>query len=127
MELQERPVPGRATRGRRAVVVAALSMAMVLPACSAESPPTLTIATTTSVEQSGLLATLLPAYKSESGVEVLSHATGSGLALQMLARGDASLAISHAPDAEAEALRSHADWIYRKLAFNEFVIVGPAG
>ena len=107
------------------MVVAALSMAMVLPACSADSPPTLTIATTTSVEQSGLLATLLPAYKSESGVEVLSHATGSGLALQMLARGDAALAMSHAPNAETATLRSHPDWIYRKIAFNAFVIVGP--
>ena len=102
-------------------------MVIALSACSADAPATLTIATTTSVEQSGLLGTLLPAYRSESGVDVRSHVTGSGLALQMLARGDAALAISHAPKAEAEALRRHADWVYRKLAFNEFVIVGPVG
>src|SRR5688572_2259040 len=43
----------------------------------------------------------------------------------MLASGDAALAISHAPNAEAAALRGHPDWIYRKFAFNEFIVVGP--
>lgn len=101
-------------------------MTTVLSACAAETPsPTLTIATTTSVDQSGLLGTLIPAYKSESGVDVPAHATGSGQALQMLARGDAALAISHAPNAEAAAIGSHPDWIYRKFAFNEFIVVGP--
>lgn len=126
MELREPPCPGRATR-RGATVLAVVSAVILVPACSAGTPPLLTIATTTSVEQSGLLGTLLPAYESEAGVEVRTHATGSGRALQMLARGEAALAISHAPDAEAEALRTHAEWSYRKLAFNEFVIVGPPG
>jgi tungstate transport system substrate-binding protein len=85
----------------------------------------LTIATTTSVDQSGLLAALAPAYRYESGVEVRAHAVGSGQALQMLARGDAGVAISHAPSAEAATLASRPDWIYRKFAFNEFIVVGP--
>jgi tungstate transport system substrate-binding protein len=85
----------------------------------------LRIATTSSVDQSGLLATLLPAFRAESGIDVRVHVAGSGQALQMLARGDAALAIAHAPDAEAKALREHADWSYQKLAFNEFVVVGP--
>ena len=108
------------------MIVVVVSMTTVLSACSAETrPPTLAIATTTSVDQSGLLGTLAPAYMADSGVEVRPHATGSGQALQMLARGDAALAISHAPNAEAAALRGQSDWIYRKFAFNEFVIVGP--
>jgi tungstate transport system substrate-binding protein len=53
------------------------------------------------------------------------HVAGSGQALQMLARGDAALAISHAPDAESKALLAHTEWRYRKFAFNQFVIVGP--
>ena len=125
MGFRGRPCTGRATSRRWTVTIAVLSTAIVLPACSADTQPALTIATATSVEQSGLLGTLLAAYRTESGVDVRSHSTGSGLALQMLARGDAALAISHAPGAEAEAIRSHADWIYRKIAFNEFVIVGP--
>lgn len=125
MGLRESLGHGRVTSRRRTVIVAVWSTAIVLSACSADTPPTLTIATTTSMEQSGLLGTLLAAYRSESGVDVRTHATGSGRALQMLARGDAALAISHAPDAEAEAIRTHADWIYRKIAFNQFVILGP--
>lgn len=125
MGLRKRPCPGRTTNQRSTVIVAVWSTAIMLSACSAETPPVLTIATTTSVEQSGLLGILLPAYRSESGVDVRAHATGSGLALQMLARADAALAISHAPQAEAEAIRTHAEWIYQKIAFNEFVILGP--
>lgn len=101
-------------------------MTTALSACATDTPPaTLTVATTTSVDQSGLLRALTPAYASEAGVDVRAHATGSDQALQMLARGEAGLAISHSPNAEAATLRSHPDWIYRKFAFNEFVIVGP--
>jgi tungstate transport system substrate-binding protein len=111
---------------RRGTLVAAVTILAVIIGCSsAANPRVLLIATTSSVDQSGLLATLLPAFKSESGIDVRVHVAGSGQALQMLARRDAALAISHAPDAEARALREHADWAYRKLAFNEFVVVGP--
>lgn len=110
---------------RRVTAIAMLSLTVLSGCSSEERPTTLTIATTTSVDQSGLLAALAPAYRSESGVELRAHAVGSGQALQMLARGEAALAISHAPDAEAAILASRPDWIYRKFAFNEFVVVGP--
>jgi tungstate transport system substrate-binding protein len=84
------------------------------------------MATTTSVGNSGLLDVLLPAFGSSHGVRVQSHLVGSGRALAMLASGGADLVISHAPDAEAAALRAHARWLYRKVMFNDFVIVGPA-
>jgi tungstate transport system substrate-binding protein len=90
-------------------------------------PAPLAIATTTSVQHSGLLDTLVPAFRAETGIEVRVHAAGSGLALQMMARGLVDLVISHAPNAEARFLREHPDWVYRKIAFNEFVIVGPPG
>jgi tungstate transport system substrate-binding protein len=115
-----------AVRARRHPAALAVLTLMLVAGCSGEDrSSTLTIATTTSVDQSGLLATLAPAYKAEAAVDLRAHATGSGQALQMLARGDAALAISHAPDAEAAVLRSHPDWVYRKFAFNEFIVVGP--
>jgi tungstate transport system substrate-binding protein len=111
---------------RRGTLVAAAAILVVLGGCSSPADlRILTIATTSSVDQSGLLAALLPAFKAESGIEVRIHVAGSGQALQMLGRGDAALAISHAPNAEAKALLVHADWQYRKFAFNQFVIVGP--
>jgi tungstate transport system substrate-binding protein len=84
------------------------------------------MATTTSVGNSGLLDALLPAYQRQHGVAVQAHLVGSGRALAMLAAGNADVVISHAPEAEAAALRAHSGWSYQKIMFNDFVIVGPA-
>jgi tungstate transport system substrate-binding protein len=91
------------------------------------SPPHLTLATTTSVGNSGLLDQLMPAFAREHRSEVRPRLVGSGLALRMLARGDADIVISHAPAAEAKALSEHPGWLYRKIMFNNFVLVGPPG
>jgi tungstate transport system substrate-binding protein len=110
---------------RTSRVPAALLISWVLAtACTQEParPPVLEIATTTSVQNSGLLEALLPHF---SGATVRAHATGSGRALEMMARGDVPLVISHAPETEARYLEQHRDWRYRKIAFNRFVIVGP--
>lgn len=96
-------------------------------ACSrpARSAP-LVLATTTSVANSGLLDTLLRTYHESIGTEVHPQLVGSGLALKMLGDGHADLVISHAPAAEATALGAHPRWDYRKIMFNDFVLVGPA-
>jgi len=85
----------------------------------------LTLATTTSVGNSGLLDELLVPYGLSGGIHVRPLLVGSGLALKMLADGHADLVISHSPLAEASALREHPTWDYRKLMFNDFVLVGP--
>ena len=109
--------------GARGVFFALLP---ILAACGGERPaPSLVLATTTSVANSGLLDPLLQAFRDSRGVQVHAHLVGSGLALRMLEKRDAHVAITHAPDAEAETLRRHADWRYRKLMFNDFVLVGP--
>ena len=92
--------------------------------CDRGEPP-LVLATTTSVGNSGLLDVLSPAFEAETGLAVRAHLVGSGQALRMLERGDASLVISHAPRREAEHLARHRDWSYRKIMFNDFVIAGP--
>lgn len=89
------------------------------------SPPHLTLATTTSIGNSGLLDELMPAFAREQRSEVRPLLVGSGLALRMLARGDADVVISHAAVAEARVLREHPGWLYRKIMFNNFVLVGP--
>jgi tungstate transport system substrate-binding protein len=85
----------------------------------------LDLATTTSVKNSGLLDALLPAFKTSSGITVRVHAAGSGRALEMLADGVVELAVTHAPEAEAEYLTAHPLWSYQKIAYNWFVVVGP--
>lgn len=83
------------------------------------------LATTTSVQNSGLLDALLPTFEKQASLRVQVHAAGSGRALQMLHNGTADVVISHAPDAERRLLATHPDWVYRKFAYNAFVIVGP--
>ena len=107
-------------RRTRLIVVAAI--ALVICACARTSRRTLDIATTTSVQNSGLLESLLPAY---SPALVRVQLAGSGRALKMMSDGAVDLVITHAPDAEAQALAKHRDWAYHKLAFNRFLIVGP--
>jgi tungstate transport system substrate-binding protein len=80
------------------------------------------LSTTTSVANSGLLDRLLPAYQEH----VRIVAVGSGLALGLLEKGNADVAITHAPEREAAALRAHPRWKYRKVLFNEFLLVGPS-
>ena len=83
------------------------------------------MASTTSTEQSGLFAHLLPAFKQATGIDVRVVAVGTGQALDMARRGDADVLFVHdrrprrssSPKASASA---RADVMY-----NDFVIVGP--
>jgi tungstate transport system substrate-binding protein len=96
-----------------------------LAACSAEPARTaaLDLATTTSVHNSGLLDAIRTAYTASA---IRAHAAGSGRSLEMLSDGIVNVVISHAPDTEARYLANHADWSYRRFAYNAFVMVGPA-
>jgi tungstate transport system substrate-binding protein len=105
---------------------AAVCAALLVIACGGLKTPYLALATTTSVSNSGLLDVLLPAWRQTGGAEVRPTLAGSGRALRMLELRQADVVISHAPEAETIYLARHPDWRYRKIMFNEFVIVGPA-
>lgn len=87
----------------------------------------LRLATTTSVDNSGLLEQLLPSFRQETGIDLQVLAVGSGRALQLLRRGDVDVALTHDPLNEAAFLREVPSAAYRKIMFNDFVVVGPAG
>ena len=101
--------------------VAILALLGAIAGCDRASPP-VTLATTTSVANSGLLDAVLPQYPAT----VQPMLVGSGRAIEMLSDGHADVIISHAPEREAAALRTHPDWTYRKILYNDFLIVGPA-
>ena len=114
----------RSVRGPTSLVT--LAMAVWLPACSRpSSPPALVLATTTSVVNSGLTERVLPVYEQQTGVRAQVVGVGSGRALKLLADLQADAAITHAPMQETAALRAHPQWLYRKVFYNDFVIVGP--
>ena len=64
------------------------------------------LATTTSTQDSGLLDVLIPLFTKKTGIEVKVIAVGSGAALQMGAKGDADVVLSHAPAAEQKLVDS---------------------
>lgn len=103
------------------IALVTLLVALQALACSGQQRP-LAIATTTSVVNSGLLDFILRNFDDEVRV----HAAGSGRALAMLSDRTVDLVISHAPDSETRSLAEHPDWTYQKIAYDQFVILGPA-
>ena len=87
---------------------------------------TVTMASTTSTEQSGLFGHLLPEFKKASGIDVKVVALGTGQALDMGRRGDADVLLVHDPAAEEKIV---ADGVAVKrfpVMYNDFVLIGPA-
>lgn len=89
--------------------------------------PDVILATTTSTQDSGLLDLLVPMFEKRSGYRVKTIAVGSGQALAMAARGDADVALSHAPAVELRYVKEGALVNRRPVMHNDFVIVGPPG
>lgn len=85
----------------------------------------LRLATTTSTENSGLLAHLLPAFERRFGIPVDVVAVGSGQALKLAENGDADVVLTHAPALEEAFVAAGHGVNRRALMVNDFVLVGP--
>jgi tungstate transport system substrate-binding protein len=113
--------------GWRGLVLASL-MALGVAQASAAAPPTpsLTLATTTSTQDSGLLDVLVPAFEKETGVRVKVIAVGTGQALALGRRGDADVLLVHARAAEDAFVAQGYGVDRRDVMYNDFLLVGPA-
>jgi len=87
--------------------------------------PELLLATTTSVQDSGLLDAILPVFKERTGIHVRPIAVGSGAALRMGAEGNADVLITHDPKGEEQMLASGAVISRHPFMENYYVIAGP--
>jgi len=85
----------------------------------------ITMASTTSTEQSGLFAHLLPAFKQATGIDVRVVAVGTGQALDMGRRGDADVLFVHDRQAEEKLVAEGFGIKRTDVMYNDFVIVGP--
>ena len=85
----------------------------------------LRIATTTSLENTGLLAELERVYERETGMDLQFIAQGTGQALDTARRGDVDLVLVHAPALEKEFEDEGYGIDPRCIAYNYFIIVGP--
>ncbi len=83
------------------------------------------LATTTSTDNSGLLAYLLPTFENKTGYRVHVIAVGTGKALRMGIDGDADILLVHAPAAEIKFVNSGYGIKRTAVMFNDFVLVGP--
>lgn len=94
--------------------------------CGDDDGKPLRLATTTSVKDSGLLSTLLPAFEAQGGYRVTIAAVGSGKSLEMLAAGEVDVAITHAPQAEEQGVTAGKFSRRTPIMHNDFVVVGPS-
>ena len=89
-------------------------------------PMSLILATTTSLQDSGLLDVLVPAFEKASGYTVKTVAVGTGQALTMGQQGNADVLFVHAPTQEQAFMAAGWGVDRRLVAHNYFWIVGPA-
>ncbi len=85
------------------------------------------MSSTTSTEQSGLFAHLLPAFKATSGIDIRVVAQGTGQALDTARRGDADVVFVHDQVAEEKFVAEGFGVKRLPVMYNDFVIVGPKG
>ena len=84
------------------------------------------MASTTSTEQSGLFAHLLPEFKKATGIDVKVVALGTGQAIDMGRRGDADVLFVHDQVAEEKLVAEGFALSRQSVMYNDFVLIGPA-
>ena len=85
----------------------------------------ITVASTTSTEQSGLFGYILPIFAKKTGIQVRVVALGTGQALDLARRGDADVAFVHARAAEEKFLAEGHGVTRYPVMYNDFVLIGP--
>ena len=85
----------------------------------------ITVASTTSTEQSGLFGHLLPVFENKTGIKVHVVALGTGQALDVARRGDADVVFVHARAAEEKFLAEGEGVKRFPVMYNDFVLIGP--
>ena len=108
----------------RNVLVLVVTFAAISASFAADK--SIVLASTTSVEATGLLANILPQFSAKTGITVNVVAQGTGKALDTARRGDADVVLVHDPDAEREFVDEGYSSTLRQIAWNDFIIVGPS-
>ncbi len=101
------------------------SAAMIFIAVGSASAQSITMASTTSTEQSGLFGHLLPEFKKATGIDIKVVALGTGQALDMGRRGDADVLFVHDQVAEEKLVADGFGVRRLPVMYNDFVLIGP--
>lgn len=110
-------------------MAAAVAVGLGLVSAPATAQPTgnrfIVMASTTSTEQSGLFAHLLPAFRQATGIDVRVVALGTGQALDTARRGDADVVFVHDQVAEEKFVAEGFGLKRLPVMYNDFILVGP--
>jgi tungstate transport system substrate-binding protein len=117
--------PAARLRRRTAWLITAAWTALLCTAAAAQER-FIVMASTTSTEQSGLFAHLLPAFKKATGIDVRVVAQGTGQALDTGRRGDADVLFVHDQAAEEKFVAEGFGLKRQPVMYNDFVLLGPA-
>jgi tungstate transport system substrate-binding protein len=110
---------------RRSVLAALLLATSLGLGAAGQERPFITVASTTSTEQSGLFAHLLPAFTAKAGIEVRVVAVGTGQALRLGEHGDCDVVLVHDKPSELKFVADGFGVGRREVMYNDFVLIGP--
>jgi len=107
-------------------VLATLAALLCLAGSASAQSTTVILSTTTSTQDSGLLDVLVPLFEKKTGYTVKTLSVGTGQALALAAKGEADVALVHAPALEKKYVAEGKLGNRRLVMYNDFVIMGPA-
>jgi tungstate transport system substrate-binding protein len=109
----------------KVLIAAFTALACLAGSVASADERVITVASTTSTEQSGLFGHLLPVFEKESAIKVRVVALGTGQALDMARRGDADVAFVHDKLAEEKFVAEGYGVERKEVMYNDFVLIGP--
>jgi tungstate transport system substrate-binding protein len=107
------------------LIYAAAAVVFAAGSAAISAERVITVASTTSTEQSGLFAHLLPVFEQETGIKVRVVALGTGQALDTARRGDADVVFVHDKAAEEKFIAEGFGVERKEVMYNDFILVGP--
>jgi tungstate transport system substrate-binding protein len=110
---------------KRLSLIAVLVWSLAGPVLHARAQERLRLATTTSVQDSGLLPYLLEPFEKLCSCKVDVVAVGTGQALKLASNGDVDLVIVHDPQGEKKFIDDGFGIGRRTFMVNDFVVLGP--
>lgn len=102
-----------------------MTLALCVASSASSAQKFITVASTTSTEQSGLFKHILPMFQKKTGIEVRVVAQGTGQALDTARRGDADVVFVHAKFAEEKFIAQGYGVKRFPVMYNDFVLIGP--
>jgi len=100
-------------------------MAILLPVPGLAAEKFITLASTTSTQNSGLFDHILPMFFADTGIGVRVVAVGTGQAIRIAENGDADALLVHHRPSELAFIANGFGIERRDVMYNDFVIVGP--